>query len=227
MDERKERRLPQLDARLSAAESFVRPGHVAADIGCDHGKLTVQLLTSGRCPRVIATDLREDPLGKAKAACEAAGCADKADFRLGNGLEVLQPGEAQDIIIAGMGAETITGILEAAPWVCDENLRLILVPTTKHSILRRWLCRSGFAISEEKLCLAAGRYYTVICARYNGWVFEPDGEYCVLGLTYGQEGDSEYCARQVKKLKKYRLGLEPGPMAKAVDQLITQLEEVY
>ena len=35
-----EKRLPQLDARLSAAAGYVRPGHVAADIGCDHGKLT-------------------------------------------------------------------------------------------------------------------------------------------------------------------------------------------
>lgn len=223
----KQRRLPRLDARLAAAESFVRPGNVAADIGCDHGKLTVQLLTTGRCPRVIATDLRPDPLSKAKAACEAAGCADRADFRLGSGLSVLAPGEAQDIIIAGMGAETIIEILEAAPWVCDESLRLILVPATKHGILRRWLCRSGFAISEEKLCLAAGRYYTVLCARYNGWVFEPDGEYCLLGLTAGQEGEAEYRARQLEKLKKYRRGLEEGPIAGAVDQLITKLEEDY
>ena len=48
-----EKRLPQLDARLSAAAGYVRPGHVAADIGCDHGKLTVDLLVSGRFPCVV------------------------------------------------------------------------------------------------------------------------------------------------------------------------------
>ena len=46
---------------------------------------------------------------------EAAGCADRVELRLGNGLEVLRPGEAEDIVIAGMGAETICEILEAAP----------------------------------------------------------------------------------------------------------------
>ena len=28
----------RLDARLAAAFAYIRPGHVAADIGCDHGK---------------------------------------------------------------------------------------------------------------------------------------------------------------------------------------------
>ena len=111
-----EKRLPQLDARLSAAAGYVRPGHVAADIGCDHGKLTVDLLVSGRCPKVIAADLRPIPLSKAQENCRKAGCADRAELRLGNGLEVLQPGEATDIVIAGMGAETIIEILQAAPW---------------------------------------------------------------------------------------------------------------
>ena len=45
----------------------------------------------------------------------------------------------EDIIIAGMGAETIIEILEAAPWVFDGRYNLVLVPATKHSILRRWL----------------------------------------------------------------------------------------
>lgn len=29
--------VPHLDARLAAAAAYVRPGHIAADIGCDHG----------------------------------------------------------------------------------------------------------------------------------------------------------------------------------------------
>ena len=38
---------PRLDARLSAAFAYVRPGHTAADIGCDHGKLSAALAGSG------------------------------------------------------------------------------------------------------------------------------------------------------------------------------------
>lgn len=220
-----QKRLPQLDERLAAALNYVRPGNTAADIGCDHGKLTVALLTSGRCPRVIAADLRPQPLEKARQNCRKAGCLERADLRLGDGLQVLQPGEAQDIVIAGMGAETILEILQQACWVRDPALRLILVPATKHSILRLELCRRGFTIQSETLCRAAGRYYTVLCAEWSGKAFEPQGMFCVLGLTPGQPGAREYRRRQLAKIKKYRRGLKPGPRADAVDSLITGLEE--
>ena len=140
---------------MAAAYAFVRAGRVAADIGCDHGKLSAALAGSGRCPLVLACDLRPGPLEKARVTCAPYG--DKVQFRLGSGLAVLAPGEAEDIIIAGMGAETIIEILETAPWVFDARYNLVLVPATKHSILRRWLARRGFALRGETLCQAAGR----------------------------------------------------------------------
>lgn len=213
---------PHLDARLAAAAAFVRPGHAAADIGCDHGKLSAYLAGSGRCPLVFACDLREGPLQKARAAC--APWADTIQFRLGSGLEVLQPGEADDIVIAGMGAETIMEILEAAPWVFDGRYNLVLIPATKHSILRRWLARRGFALAGETLCTAAGRWYAVMNARYTGQCREPEGLWCLCGTVQGQPGASVYRDQQCGKLKKYRRGLAPGAEADAVDQLIQQME---
>ena len=214
---------PRLDARLAAAYDFVRPGHAAADIGCDHGKLSAALAGSGRCPLVLACDLRPDPLQKARLACAQYG--DAVQFRLGSGLSVLQPGEADDIIIAGMGAETIIEILAAAPWVFDARYNLVLVPATKHSVLRRWLMQNGFALHDETLCEAAGRWYTVINARYTGEKREPTGLECLCGKIPGQPGDRAYFAQQNAKLKKYRLGLAPGAERDAVDALIQQMEE--
>ena len=213
---------PRLDDRLAAAFAYVRPGHAAADIGCDHGKLTAALAGSGRCPLVLACDLRPDPLEKARRLCAPYG--EKVQCRLGNGLSVVAPGEVEDIIIAGMGAETIIEILEAAPWVRNTRYNLVLVPATKHSILRRWLARSGFALVGETLCQAAGRWYAVMNARFAGTGHEPDGLECLCGKTEGQPGFAAYCAQQNTKLKKYRLGLAPGPEADAVDALIQELE---
>lgn len=215
-------KLPRLDDRLAAAFAYVRPGHAAADIGCDHGKLTAALAGSGRCPLVLACDLRPDPLEKARRLCAPYG--EKVQCRLGNGLSVVAPGEVEDIIIAGMGAETIIEILEAAPWVRNTRYNLVLVPATKHSILRRWLARSGFALVGETLCQAAGRWYAVMNARFAGTGHEPDGLECLCGKTEGQPGFAAYCAQQNTKLKKYRLGLAPGPEADAVDALIQELE---
>ena len=215
--------LPHLDARLSAAAAFVRPGSVAADIGCDHGKLSAWLAGSGRCPLVFACDLRPDPLAKAQRACAHLG--EKVQFRLGSGLDVLQPGEVQDIIIAGMGAQTIMEILDAAPWVRDAACNLVLVPATKHSLLRLGLWRRGFALRAETLCRAAGRLYTVVNARYTGRPCAPDAWACLTGLTAGQPAFAEYLAQQTPKVEKYRRGLPPGPEAAAVDALLQKLRQ--
>ena len=215
--------VPHRDARLAAAAAYVRPGSTVADIGCDHGKLSAWLAGSGRCPLVFACDLREGPLQKARETC--APWADRVVFRLGSGLKVLAPGEAQDIVIAGMGAETIMEILDAAPWVFDGRYNLILVPATKHSLLRRWLARRGFALQSETLCTAAGRWYAVMNARYTGICAEPTGLWCLSGKTEGQPGAGIYRAQQLGKLKKYRLGLAPGPEADGVDALIREMEE--
>ena len=213
----------RLDARLAAAFAYVRPGHAAADIGCDHGKLSAALAGSGRCPLVLACDLRPDPLEKARRRCAVYG--DKVQCRLGSGLSVVAPGEVDDIIIAGMGAETITEILDAAPWVFDARYNLVLVPATKHSILRRWLARRGFDLVEETICQAAERWYSVMNARYAAAQHEPDGLECLCGKAEGQPGFAAYCAQQNGKLKKYRRGLPPGAEADAVDALIQELEK--
>ena len=149
----------------------------------------------------------------------------RIELRLGDGLSVLRPGEARDIVIAGMGAETIIEILAAAPWVFNPAYNLVLVPATKHSILRRWLAQSGFALAAETLCTAAGRWYAVMDARWSGQKWGPDGYWCVCGLTGPQPGADAYRAQQLVKIKKYRRGLPPGPDAAAVDRLIEQLEE--
>ena len=214
--------VPHLDARLAAAADFVRPGSIAADIGCDHGKLSAWLAGSGRCPLVFACDLRPDPLAKARRACAPYG--DKVQFRLGPGLEVLRPGEVTDIIIAGMGAQTIMEILDAAPWVFDPAYNLVLVPATKHSLLRRWLAQRGFTLQGETLAHAAGRWYAVMNARYTADPREPEGLWCLCGLVQGQPGAEEYRAQQLVKLKKYRRGLTDGPEADAVDSLIAEVE---
>ena len=99
--------LPTLDARLTAAAELVLPGKPVADIGCDHGKLTAVLAASGKYPRVIGADLRPGPLAKAEQTLEYAGCKDRAELRLGDGLSVLSAGEVGSIVLAGVSAQTV------------------------------------------------------------------------------------------------------------------------
>ncbi len=165
--------LPTLDARLTAAAELVRPGQPVADIGCDHGKLTAVLAASGRYPKVIGADLRPGPLAKAKQTLENAGCLDRAELRLGDGLSVLSAGEVGSIVLAGVSAQTTWEIIEKAPWVSAVGgPRLVMVPATRHSELRRWLWQHGFALVADRPVQAAGRWYAVMAAEYTGEVIE-------------------------------------------------------
>lgn len=199
---------------------MVRPGGTAADIGCDHGKLTAHLALRGDVQHVIGADLRPGPLSVARETCQTAGCLDRVELRLGSGLEVLAPGEAQDIVLAGISAQTIIEILQAAPWVKDPAVRLVMVPATKHALLRQWLRRQGFALVQERPVQAAGRWYAVMAAEYTGRAEEPDGVFCLRGLTAGQPGAEEYLTQQLNKLQKYRRGLVPGEEQQGVDALL-------
>lgn len=228
--------LPTLDARLSAAAELVRPGEPVADIGCDHGKLTAVLAASGKYPKVIGADLRPGPLAKAEQTLEYAGCKDRAELRLGDGLSVLSPGEVSTIVLAGVSAQTTWEIIEKAPWVsAPGGPRLVMVPATRHSDLRRWLWEHGFAFAADRPVQAAGRWYAVMAAEYTGQVKTPTFQECLFGLT-GQWPEGEgYAAWQKAKLPRLRLGVPDGTeLAKEMDELIkggeqsmTTVQQIY
>ena len=217
---RAERFAPRLDARLAAAAALVRPGGPAADIGCDHGKLTAHLALRGDICRVIGTDLRPGPLAAARATCEAAGCLDTVELRLGGGLAPLLPGEARDIVLAGMSAGTIQEILEAGPWVKRPGLRLVLVPATRHGQLRAWLCHNGFALLEDCPAQANGRWYAVMAAEYTGIPTRPGPAFCVLGRTVRHPGADGYRAQELRKLEKICKGLRDEPLRQRLDTVL-------
>ena len=156
----------KLDERLACVASLVRPGHRLADIGTDHAYLPVYLVESGVCPSAIASDIGVGPLETARQTVCAAGLQERIDLRLGNGLSTLAPGEAEDIVIAGMGGETIVEILEVAEFVRDARVRLVLQPMSHAEDLRRWLLTHGFEIVCERLVMDGRHMYPVLAAAY-------------------------------------------------------------
>lgn len=154
------------DARLLCAAELVRPGSRMADIGTDHAYLPIYLVESGRCPSAIASDIRKGPAESARKNIAAAGLADRIEVRLGDGLCGIAPDEAEDIVIAGMGGETIAAILQATAWVKDGRYRLILQPMTRPEDLRRWLLTNGFTIDTERVIRDGNHLYTVMAAGY-------------------------------------------------------------
>ncbi len=154
----------ELDKRLAAAAAFVPAGSVIADIGTDHAYLPIYLVEAGLCERVIATELRSGPFRSALRQVAAHQLDHKIDLRLGDGLTVLKPAEAQVLVLAGMGGNTIREILAAAPEVLQTVNMLILQPQADPGDLRIWLAANGWRIADEQLVEENGRIYVVIAA---------------------------------------------------------------
>lgn len=154
-----------LSNRLLACASFVRPGDRVADIGCDHGYLGLRLLQSGTAQSIIAADVNEGPLLSAVRNAEKFGLRDKMRFYLSDGFRNV-PRDFDCAVCAGMGADTMISILEAAPWLRSESYRLILQCQSKRPELRRYLSDHGFRICRETLARDGKFIYPVMEVSY-------------------------------------------------------------
>ena len=105
----------KLTDRLQMLADEVQKGETMADIGTDHGFLPLYLWENGISPHVIMCDISEPSLAKAKAAAGAYQFGQELDFRAGDGLAVLAPGEIDAVVIAGMGGLLIRDILADDP----------------------------------------------------------------------------------------------------------------
>ena len=157
-------KLPISD-RLLACAGFVERGSRVADIGCDHGYLSIHLLLGGIASSCIASDVKEGPLQSAQLNARKFGVAGKIEFHLSDGVKSI-PQDFDCMVCAGMGGDTMIHILEDAPWLKDPRYTLILQCQSKTPMLRRYLSEKGWLISEEAV-LRDGRFlYTVMKVLY-------------------------------------------------------------
>ena len=153
-----------LSERLRAIISMVPRNKCTADVGTDHGFVPVSLISEGIAERAIASDVGKGPLSRAEEHVRALGLEDRIECRLGDGLSVLSPGEAEVIVIAGMGGMLIVRILLDGREVLDSTKTLILSPHRDALELRRSLEDLGFTITDERMVREEGKYYPVIRA---------------------------------------------------------------
>lgn len=148
--------------RLAKISELVPFGASVADIGCDHGYLSMYLASSGKCKKIIATDVNELPLQKAIYNFSVYNLNQKIDTRLGNGLAPINKKEVDTVIIAGMGGELIASIIDYAKKDNKVFSKYILQPMSRPENLRKYLCENGFKITAEHLVEEKERLYTII-----------------------------------------------------------------
>ena len=157
----------RIGKRLEAIGRLVQPYSSLADIGTDHAYLPVWLIKNRIIHHAIAADIAAGPCSAARATIAQYGLQLLVDVRRGDGLQVLEPGEVANIILAGMGSATMIDILEARPRVVQCLNSIILQPMTGAPQLRQWAQQNGYAISAESLCKDAGRFYVAMVIKPN------------------------------------------------------------
>lgn len=202
----------ELTPRLRAVAELVPAGAAVADIGTDHAYLPVWLLLEGKIIRAIAADLREGPLNRAKLTAKEYDCKENITFRLCDGLSGITPEEADTIVIAGMGGETIAAILEQAAWTKNEKYSLILQPMSAQNDLRRWLWMQGYGIRNELIIREGEKLYNILLVSYGSARKLTLGEEWAGCQTQDtkQELRGEYLTRLLEKTDRAIAGISRG-----------------
>jgi len=148
--------------RLRAILACVKGSRCLADIGTDHGYLPIAACSEGMAERAVACDVAAGPLEIARANVRRYGLEARIECRLGYGLRPLGVGEADCVVIAGMGGANMVEILNEAE--LSGVRRLIVQPQRDIDAVRGALGVLGFEVVEEVTALDRGRTYTVIVA---------------------------------------------------------------
>lgn len=154
----------KLSERLMMSAGMVTKGSRVADVGCDHAHTSIWLVKEGIAVSAIAMDVGEGPLSHARDNIALYGLEDRITTRLSDGLEQLRPGEADSVIISGMGGTLTTIILSAGEAVLQGVRELILQPQSDIWMVRRFLREHGFSIVEEGMCTEEGKFYNAMRA---------------------------------------------------------------
>lgn len=196
-----------LTPRLNCIINYVNSA-VAADIGTDHAYIPIELIRSGRAERVIASDVKKGPLEIAEGNIKKYGLSDKIETRLGSGISVLDRGEADTVIIAGMGGELICEILKADIDKAREST-LIIQPMNAQYELRRFLIENGFTIEKEDIENEKHRVYNILIVK-NGEEkpFDKDIDYHIPVYLYSHPKFKLLYEKKLREFNKIIAGLE-------------------
>lgn len=154
----------QISRRLQAVSGMVTSGFRLADVGTDHGYIPIELVRSGRVPHAVAMDINRGPLLRAQENIRRYGLEGQIETRLSDGLHALAPGEADSVVIAGMGGLLVVRILQEGSAALEGVRELILQPQSELRSVRLYLEEAGYEIADEDLVCEDGKFYPMMRA---------------------------------------------------------------
>ncbi len=215
-----------LSERLLAIAERVPKDCVVCDVGSDHGALPLYLLKSGHCPRVVVTDLNCFPLERAKKALVREQVDHLADFLLTDGIDNTTCYNPDVYVIAGMGGETISGILERGISSISAGITFILQPMSREAYLRKFLYENGFRVYEETVVFENDKFFPVFCATYDKIIRKQDDFFYKFG-EYLPKNTNSVIKRYWKALLNKVRTKKEGRINAKLDVLQEEKEEQF
>lgn len=224
----------KLSKRLETIAAMVPnlpEGGCVADIGTDHGFIPIRLVQEKKTSRALAMDVRKGPLLRAEEHIRQYGLTDRIETRLSDGLEKLKAGEAQVVVIAGMGGELMLRILRDGAHVRESVLSWILSPQSELSVFRHGLEELGLTIRREEMLEEDGKYYTVMLVESGTMHYEQEyryryGDYLIREKSPVLRELLEREERQYREILE-QLGLQQSEgAAKRKQELLKELSEL-
>ena len=221
----------KLSKRLKVCADMVSKGCRIADICTDHAYLPLFLATNKLISKAIASDINQGPLKIAKRNIYQNGLENVIETRLSEGLKNIDENEVDEIIIAGMGGNLISEILDKCKYKNRFNKKFILQPMTCEYDLRLYLCNNGYFIEDERAIFCKNKVYTVMMARYinHKLIFSETYYYIGRILKNYNEDARLYIEKQIRDLKNKKKGsqyLLDVASEKKYNSLIRILEDI-
>ncbi len=209
-----------IDSRIKTLANFVNPGSRAADIGADHGYLSIELLKSGKAKFVIATDKNSGPAEVAEKNIVAAGLENFVEVRRGDGLKVINPGEVDTICIAGMGGALICEILRNSPEVVNSADNLILQPMNAPERVSDFISEIDWKIEDIDLAEVGGIVYEIFLAvkpeNFSVKTFKKDSSPLL----------ANFLNQRLKKLIRVRNEMSKSARARSGEKFLSLVSEI-
>lgn len=160
----------ELSKRLQAVADLLSEGMRVADIGCDHGFLSIYLVESGKSPACIALDVNKGPLERAREDIDRQRLSTYIETRLSNGAcglrftetEKNRRLEVEAAVLAGMGGKLMIRLVEESLDKFCAMQEFILQPQSEIAQVRSFLRQKGFGITAEDMVLEEGKFYPIM-----------------------------------------------------------------
>ena len=153
-----------LSKRLDVILESVEPTTCVWDMGCDHGYLAASLIASNKAKHVIASDISKPSLEKTKALAVKRHLTSMIECRLGDGFDVISPGEVDTAVIAGMGGHLIAQKLNCLSSTDYHIQTFVIQPMNRADLVRHALENNGYRIVSERIVREEHHFYQIIKA---------------------------------------------------------------